>query len=212
MHDSRYVDQFWKDHVNEGYPANLPYQPVIRVSMQDAEKFCKLLSEKTGLSISLPTEVQWEWACRAGSADDFWFGDLESDFGKMENLADVSLERMVVQGVDPQPVKKSNPIFDSYNFLPKNDKVDDAAMIPVKSNSYQANPFGLYSMHGNVAEWTCSPYEMYSEKNSLEKEKYVVRGGSFRDHPKYAASYVRKAYYPWQRVFNVGFRVVINGE
>lgn len=211
-HDSRYVDQFWKDHVNEGYPANLPYQPVIRVSMQDAEKFCKLLSEKTGLSISLPTEVQWEWACRAGSADDFWFGDLESDFGKMENLADVSLERMVVQGVDPQPVKKSNPIFDSYNFLPKNDKVDDAAMIPVKSNSYQANPFGLYSMHGNVAEWTCSPYEMYSEKNSLEKEKYVVRGGSFRDHPKYAASYVRKAYYPWQRVFNVGFRVVINGE
>ena len=208
-HDSRYVDQFWKDHVNEGYPANLPDQPVIRVSLQDAEMYCRLLSEKTGLSITLPTEEQWEWACRAGRDSDFWFGDVNCDFGKMENLADVSLEKMAVQGVDPQPMKRTNPIFDSYNFIPKNADVDDGSMIPTNSDRYQPNPFGLFSMHGNVAEWTKSPYTSYPEKNNIS-EKYVVRGGSFRDRPKYATSYTRKAYFPWQRIYNVGFRVIIN--
>ncbi|MDY3070168.1 MAG: SUMF1/EgtB/PvdO family nonheme iron enzyme [Parabacteroides sp.] len=208
-HNSRYVDQFWKDHVNEGYPANLPNQPVIRVSLQDAEKFCSILSEKTGLPITLPTEEQWEWACRAGSDNDFWFGDINCDFGKMENLADVNLEKMAVQGIDPQPMQRTNPLFESYNFIPKNDRVDDGAMITTNSDNYQPNPFGLYSMHGNVAEWTKSPYILYSEKGD-EFEKYVVRGGSYIDRPKYATSYTRKAYFPWQRVYNVGFRVVIN--
>ena len=209
-HDSRYVDQFWKDHVNEGYPANLPDQPVIRVSLEDAKKFCEMLSKQTGLSISLPTETQWEWACRAGSDTDFWYGNLDTDFGKNENLADVSLEKLVVKGVDPKPVKKTDPIFESYNFTPKDDRFNDGAMITVESDKYQANPFGLYSMHGNVAEWTCSPYKLYSENDGEESERYVVRGGSFKDRPKYSTSYTRKAYYPWQRVYNVGFRVVIN--
>ena len=70
-HNSRFIGQLWKDHVHEGYPANNPEQPAIRVSWQEAMDFCKKLSEKTGLNVTLPTEVQWEWACRAGSADDF---------------------------------------------------------------------------------------------------------------------------------------------
>ncbi len=209
-HDSRYVDQYWKDHVNEGYPANTPKQPVIRVSMHDAEKFCELLSKKTGLNITLPTETQWEWACRAGSNKAFWYGDMDTDFGKKENLADQSTEKMVVKGVNPQPMSKKDPVFESYNFLPKEDMVNDGAMITTQSDKYQANPFGLYSMHGNVAEWTCSPYRMYNEKDLENSDKYVVRGGSFHDRPKYSASYTRKAYYPWQRIYNVGFRVIIN--
>ena len=176
----------------------------------NAEKFCELLSKKTGLNITLPTETQWEWACRAGSNKAFWYGDMDTDFGKMENLADQSTEKMVVKGVDPQPMSKKDPVFESYNFLPKEDMVNDGAMITTQSDKYQANPFGLYSMHGNVAEWTRSPYKKYNEKELESSDKYVVRGGSFHDRPKYSASYTRKAYYRWQRVYNVGFRVVIN--
>ena len=51
-HDSRFVDQQWKDHVVQGYPANKPEQPVIRVSYNDAMEFCRKLSEKTGLNAS----------------------------------------------------------------------------------------------------------------------------------------------------------------
>lgn len=70
-HDSRFDRQLWKDHVHQGYPANKPEQPAIRVSWEEAMDFCKKLSEKTGRNITLPTEAQWEWACRAGSDDTF---------------------------------------------------------------------------------------------------------------------------------------------
>ena len=58
-HDSRFIRQLWKDHVHEGYPANNPEQPAIRVSWEEAMAFCKKLSEKTGKIVTLPTEVQW---------------------------------------------------------------------------------------------------------------------------------------------------------
>ena len=103
-HDSRFVDQQWKDHVVQGYPANKPEQPVIRVSYNDAMEFCRKLSEKTGLKITLPTEAQWEWACRAGSDQDFWYGDMHADFGKKDNLADKTTLLFAVYGVDPQPI------------------------------------------------------------------------------------------------------------
>ena len=61
-HDSRFIDQQWKDHSTPGYPANEPDQPVIRITWQEAMGFCKWLSKKTGLKITLPTEAQWEWS------------------------------------------------------------------------------------------------------------------------------------------------------
>ena len=210
-HDSRFVDQQWKDHVVQGYPANKPEQPVIRVSYNDAMEFCRKLSEKTGLKITLPTEAQWEWACRAGSDQDFWYGDMHADFGKKDNLADKTTLLFAVYGVDPQPMAKTNPWYKYYTFLPKEESVDDGNLVQVGGKAYEANPFGLYSMHGNVAEWTRSDYVSYpyNEKTKETSEYKVARGGSYIDRPKYAASHTRKAYYPYQRVFNVGFRMII---
>jgi len=212
-HDSRIYAQFWKDHTTPGYPANKPGQPVVRVSYQEATNYCAKLSEKTGLHVSLPTEIQWEWACRAGSDKEFWYGDLKSDFGKFENLADVQLEKMAVTGIDPQPMTKDNPWFLYYNYIPKIDSVNDGCMIPEENYSYEANPFGLINMHGNLAEWTRSTYAPYplgkKVKQNADINKIVVRGGSWIDRPKDATAAVRKAYLPWQKVNNVGIRLVI---
>ncbi len=210
-HDSRYVDQQWKDHVVPGYPANKPEQPVIRVSYNDAMEYCKILSQKTGLNITLPTEAQWEWACRGGSDEDFWFGNLNADFGKKDNLADVTTNKFAVSGVDPQPMSPESPWYKYYTFLPKAANVDDGSLVQVGGKKYEANPFGLYCMHGNVAEWTRSDYVPYPYKENPKKvsEYKVVRGGSYIERPKYSTAYSRKGFYPYQCVFNVGFRVII---
>lgn len=211
QHDSRYVDQQWKDHVVPGYPANKPDQPVIRVSYNDAMEFCRLLSQKTGLTITLPTEAQWEWACRGGSDQDFWFGNLNADFGTKDNLADVTTNQFAVSGVDPQPMSPDSPWYKYYTYLPKAANVDDGSLVQVGGKKYEANPFGLYCMHGNVAEWTRSDYLPYPYKENTKKvsEYKVVRGGSYIERPKFSTSYSRKGYYPYQCVFNVGFRVII---
>ena len=174
-------------------------------------EYCKKLSEKTGLNITLPTEAQWEWACRAGSDYDFWYGDMNSDFSKKENMADAQLSNMAVGGIDPKPIAKTDFWFKYYNYIPKVESVDDSSMIQVDSKLYEANPFGLHSMHGNIAEWTRSEYlpYPYSEKSKVQSGYKVVRGGSYWERPKYSASYIRKAYYPWQRIKNVGFRIII---
>lgn len=210
-HDSRYVDQLWKDHVDAGYPANLPEQPVIRVSYEDAMTYCQKLGEKLGVKITLPTEAQWEWACRAGSDNDFWYGDLNADFGRMENLADKTTNLFAVSGVDPQPMSEKSYWYKYYTYLPKAENVDDGYMIQTDSKKYEANPFGLYSMHGNIAEWTRSDYlpYPYTESSKVASEYKVARGGSYLERPKFSTAYARKAYYPWQRVHNVGFRVII---
>ena len=211
QHDSRYVDQQWKDYVVPGYPANKPEQPVIRVSYNDAMEYCKILSQKTGLNITLPTEAQWEWACRGGSDEDFWFGNLNADFGKKDNLADVTTNKFAVSGVDPQPMSPESPWYKYYTFLPKAANVDDGSLVQVGGKKYEANPFGLYCMHGNVAEWTRSDYVPYPYKENPKKvsEYKVVRGGSYIERPKYSTAYSRKGFYPYQCVFNVGFRVII---
>lgn len=211
QHDSRYVDQQWKDHVVPGYPANKPEQPVIRVSYNDAMEYCKILSQKTGLNITLPTEAQWEWACRGGSDEDFWFGNLNADFGKKDNLADVTTNKFAVSGVDPQPMSPESPWYKYYTFLPKAANVDDGSLVQVGGKKYEANPFGLYCMYGNVAEWTRSDYVPYPYKENPKKvsEYKVVRGGSYIERPKYSTAYSRKGFYPYQCVFNVGFRVII---
>jgi formylglycine-generating enzyme required for sulfatase activity len=197
-HDSRFIDQWCKDHTHPGYPANKPEQPVIRINWNKAVEFCNWLSKKTGKKFRLPTETEWEWACRAGSATPMWYGDLKTDFGKLENLADMQTKKFVVRGVNPQPI--NNPP-NAEAFIPRAEGVDDGNMIQQEVGAYLANPWGLHDMHGSVAEWTTSDY-------SATDSRKVVRGGSWRDRPKWSRSGLRRPYEAWQPVFNVGFRVV----
>lgn len=210
-HNSRFINQLWKDHVHQGYPANRPEQPAIRVSWEEAMSFCEKLSEKTGLKVTLPTEVQWEWACRAGNESEFWYGDMNTDFAPYENMADRQLNKLAVRGVDPQPMSPNDAWYKYYTYQPKNKEVDDGNMLMVKGGGYQPNPWGLCDMQGNVAEWTRSDYlpYPYNEKAQGSEVEKVVRGGSWIDHPKTATAYYRKSYLPWQKVHNVGFRVII---
>jgi hypothetical protein len=199
-HDSRVIDQQWKDHIYAGYPADKPQQPVIRVSWEEAVAFCDWLSEKTGKKVSLPSEQQWEWACRAGSAESFFFGT--ESFGDYANLADVTIGELAVRGIDPQPVSanRRTPLND---FVPRDASVNDGQLIPNGVGLYKPNAWGLYDMHGNVAEWTSSSYD---------ETRKAVRGGSWRDRPERATASFRFGYAPYQKVYNVGFRIIMEEE
>jgi formylglycine-generating enzyme required for sulfatase activity len=211
QHDSRYIDQQWKDHNTPGYPGNQPQQPVTRVTWHDAAAFCDWLSEKTGQTFSLPSEAEWEWACRAGTGTALWYGDRDADFAAVANLADVRLTGFAVRGVNPQPVPNPDPFI---AFLPRIDAVDDGQMIAAAVGGYQANAWGLKDMHGNVAEWTRTAYRLYpylvadGRDEPATRGKKVVRGGSWRDRPHRARSAARWAYEPHQPVFDAGFRVI----
>ncbi|MCD7938093.1 MAG: SUMF1/EgtB/PvdO family nonheme iron enzyme [Tannerellaceae bacterium] len=209
-HDSRYIGQTWKDHTTPGYPANEATQPVVRVSWEEANTFCREVKALTGENIALPTETQWEWAARAGNDTPFWYGSLTTDFSMYENLADSTLVDLAVTGVNPRPMSPTDPMRTYWDYQPKVREVNDGQLISAPVASYTPNPWGLFDMHGNVAEWTRSSFQKYPLKESESgEEKKVVRGGSWIERPKDATAASRKAYYPWQRPFNVGFRIII---
>lgn len=211
-HDSRYIGQTWKDHTTPGYPANKAKQPVIRISWEEAEAFCQKAGELNQCTVSLPTETQWEWAARAGTDTDFWFGNKSVDFGLYENLADSTTVDLAVTGVNPKPMRPNDPMREFWDFLPKILHVNDSYLISAEVASMRPNPWGLYDMNGNVAEWTSSdfiPYPLKGKEQKVKSGKKIVRGGSWYERPAYSTSAERKAYYPWQRPFNVGFRIII---
>lgn len=213
-HDNRLIGQHWKDHVGPNYQVNEDWRPSIRISWEEAMKYCEMLSEKTGMKVTLPTEAQWEWAARAGNEGDFWWGDSNTDFSPYENLADWNLRLMVVQGVDPQPMNPNSPIFKYWNFIPKDESVNDGEMLIRKGGQYAANPWGLYDVHGNVSEWTRSdfrpyPYDAKADMTNVSNAEKVVRGGNFYDRTKNATASARRHFLPWHKVWNVGFRVII---
>ncbi|WP_338394756.1 SUMF1/EgtB/PvdO family nonheme iron enzyme [Fulvitalea axinellae] len=214
-HNSRVMDQQWKDHTRPGYEANRDEQPAIRMSWQEAQAFCEELSKKTGLKVKLPTEAQWEWACRAGSDKDMAFGDQTADFTAYANFADESLQKMAVIGVDPKPMNPNHTYFKYYDYIPRASGTNDNSMLQSVSGKYKPNAWGLYDMHGNVAEWTRSDYVPYPynakdgrNAGNLDSEK-TVRGGSWKERPRHGAAGYRNGYKSWQKVYNVGFRVVI---
>lgn len=211
-HDSRYIDMQHKDHTTPGYPANEPSQPVIRISWNEAAQFCNWLSKKSGQSVTLPSEAQWEWACRAGAETPFAYGDLSADFGKFANLADQSIKLLAVSGINPQPIANPSPYED---WTPKDARFNDGAKVVSAVGQYQANAWGLQDMHGNVAEWTRSLYKPYpynaadGREDAKASGPRVARGGSWMDRPYRATASFRLAYEAWQPVHNVGFRVII---
>jgi formylglycine-generating enzyme required for sulfatase activity len=211
-HCNGYYDMHYKDQVKPGYLMDFPELPVIRVSWNEAMAFCRWLSQKTGKNVTLPTEAQWEWAARAGSDSSLWYGDVNADFSKVANLGDVSLKKLAVSGVDPQPIK--NPGKD-VDFVPKDERFDDGVLHLAPCGHYEPNPWGLNDMAGNVAEWTRSTYRPYpynattEKKESPSSSKKTVRGGSWYDRPIHARSGFRQNYPPWQKVSNVGIRVIV---
>ena len=187
-----------------GWPLDGPDQPVVRVSWDRAMAFCRWLSERTGLGVTLPTEAQWEYACRAGTNSPFWYGDLDADFAACANLADASMRKIAYEGWRPK----------SPDLVARDDRFDDGHLVTADVGSYGPNPWGLCDVHGNAWEWTCSTYQPYpyqadDGRNQLAgRQDRVVRGGSWYDRPHRCRSAFRLSYPPYQRVFNVGFRVV----
>lgn len=210
-HRNGFYDMHYKDQVRPGYLMDAPTKPVIRVSWQQASAFCQWLSSRTGRQVSLPTEAQWEWACRAGSATPMFYGDLDTDFSHFANLADATISKLAVSGVDPQPISKPDRFWD---FVPKEPRFNDRVLHLADCGSYQPNVWGLKDMIGNVAEWTrdnYAPYPYRPTKANLGEggQRKVVRGGSWAERPKESRAAARLDYPEWQRVYNVGFRVLI---
>jgi formylglycine-generating enzyme required for sulfatase activity len=173
------------------------------------------LSKLTGEKFMLPTESQWEWACRAGSDQPFSYGDLETDFALLANLGDRSLRSLAVQGFPPRIVDKPDPVLD---WVPKEDRFCDKILVTADVGSYKPNAWGLYDMHGNAAEWTRTTYAPYpysaadGRNSDTPAGEKVVRGGSWFDRPKRCTSSFRLGYPSWQGVYNVGFRVVSESD
>ena len=206
-HDSRVETKNTYQFGVHGYPANKPQQPVVRVTWEGATAFCRWLSATTGEEFSLPTEAQWEYACRAGTSTPMSYGELDADFSSFANISDAS---MTLFASDPYTIDTplKNPAkYDDW--IPKDARFNDGSLLSVAPGSYQTNAWGLNDMHGNVAEWTRSTYRPYPNADEqVTPGRKVARGGSWRDLPKRCTSSFRTGFEPYQRVYNVGFRVI----
>jgi formylglycine-generating enzyme required for sulfatase activity len=164
-------------------------RPVENVSWEEAVEFCRRLSRKTERDYRLPTEAEWEYACRAGTTTPFYFGKTIT--GKLANYdADVTY-------LQERKVKSKRETTSVGDFLP--------------------NAFGLYDMHGNVWEWCLdnwhdnyegAPIDGSAWLSDKENARYVVRGGSWLNGPRGCRSASRGYVTPDNRINDVGFRVV----
>jgi formylglycine-generating enzyme required for sulfatase activity len=172
-------------------------RPIEKVNWFEAIEFCQRLSQHTGRIYRLPTEAEWEYACRAGSTTPFHFGDT------------ITTDLANYRGTDHEEYKWSG----SYGQGSKG--VYRQETTPV--DSFPPNAFGLYDMHGNVWEWCQDDYSdnydvtpvdgsvWKSEENSSIKTQ---RGGSWYVFPRFCRSAFRDDYNPEHRINDVGFRVV----
>jgi formylglycine-generating enzyme required for sulfatase activity len=213
-HESRTEDRHGYQFGITGYDQDRPDQPAVRVSWREAAAFCRWLSERTGRTVTLPSEAQWEWACRAGAATPFWYGGLDADFAPVANLGDAMLANFFgnpyVQDWRAAAYKNPNR-YD--NWIPQEPRFNDGGFVTEPAGRYAPNPWGLHDMHGNAWEWTSSPYRPYpaGDENAedADRTERVARGGSWYDRPFRTTASFRLPYRPYQRVYNVGFRVIV---
>ena len=190
-----------------GWSLSRPRQPVVRVSWHRARAFCDWLSAKTGRRFRLPTEAEWEYACRGGAATPLSYGATDADFSSVANLSD-----RTHQAIDPFGWAGRPQVIPPWR--PADTRFDDHARVAVTVGSFAANAWGLHDMHGNVAEWTGTAYRPYpyvpadGRESPGPGERVVARGGSWYDVPARARSAFRQPYTPDRAVYDVGFRVV----
>ncbi len=198
-HDSRSQDQWGFDQVMPGHIGNHRRQPVVRVTRNRALAFCAWLSTNCNVRATLPTEEQWEWAARSGTGTPFSWGGLDDDFGKYANLADRTRRFIYSKWDAAACIQTRRPYRPEQNYPLHEERWEDDWFTLNFTGRALPNRWGLYDMHGNAAEWTSTT------TNGLA----VARGGSFASRPKDATSSFKLYYLPWQKVYDVGFRVLL---
>ena len=164
-------------------------RPVINVNWHDAQAYCAWLNQSLGLrpgTYRLPSEAEWEYACRAGTTTPFSFGETIS-------TDQASCDGNIIYGKGKRGVYRQRSV-------------------PV--GSLPANPWGLHEMHGNVWEWmedTYGPYPAVATDSRPQvdgnKSKGVLRGGSWTMRPQNLRAADRIDYSPNYRFSNLGFRL-----
>ena len=179
--------------------------PVVNVTWSDASAYCRWLTDKDGSGLfRLPTEIEWEYACRAGTNTQFCWGDDERSLIFHENMADRSLQLCIA--TDPDTRREFGLCESWKDHWPFTAPVD----------SFKPNAFGLYHMHGNVSEW-CQDYwdaDRYLKPKGYRpppSEKRCIRGGSWKSLTGYGTSAGRHRGLN-QAHANVGFRIVFESQ
>jgi formylglycine-generating enzyme required for sulfatase activity len=173
--------------------------PVVNVSWNDAVAFCKwLTSKERRYTYRLPTEAEWEYACRAGTTMRYFSGDDPETLARVGNVADAAYK---AKFPDAKYALKAN----------------DGHVFTAPVGSFKPNAFGLYDMHGNTWQW-CS--DRYGDKYNAAPaddppgptsgDFRVLRGGSWSDGPIFARSAKRSGITPGSRFDGTGFRVVMD--
>jgi formylglycine-generating enzyme required for sulfatase activity len=196
-------DYTWR---NPGF-SQTDEHPVVEVSWDDAVAFCKWLSQKEKTTYRLPTEAEWEYACRAGTDTGYYNGDDPEKLVEVGNVADGSLKEKLPDwrpGLSPFVIgKKPISAKDGY-----------ALSSPV--GRFKPNAWGLYDMHGNAQQWCADFYDWeYYRKSPADSptgpqtgDRRVFRGCSFDSPPANARSSFRGAEWPYMATYDTGFRVV----
>ena len=115
-HDSRHQDQYGFDQVVPGFVGTHRNQPAVRMTWNKAMEFCRWFSQKAGVKANLPTEAQWEWAARAGTATPFPWGGLDDDFSKHANLADRDVRFIYSSWDGPAAVQRRREYKHALNY------------------------------------------------------------------------------------------------
>jgi formylglycine-generating enzyme required for sulfatase activity len=148
--------------------------PVVVVSWNDAQAFCRWLSAKEGVRYRLPTEAEWEYACRAGTTTRYWTGDDPQTLQGAANIPDGALRDWYARYTRERLDYPTLNGRDGYSHLSP-------------AGRFRANPFGLHDMHGNVWEWCQDNYDAdrYTSGNHIDPtgrsgtDLYVIRGGCY---------------------------------